>query len=150
MIMQLLGSLTLSSAYLRVETARQRNCLAAHLPHTLQSKCRRQLHSQIWQVQKSEGYSHLQSRRVKKKHPGLSVKLQRLLGLKWSLACKNLSRALTIYSAIYRLQETEKPSRITSKPTEWHISLLLAAGAPLPSVPALALHSPELSFVFPL
>lgn len=58
-----------------------------------------------------------------------------------------------MYSAIYRLRETEMPSMITGKPMGCHISLLLAAGAPLSSVPGLALHSPELSLfsdVFPL
>lgn len=53
-----------------------------------------------------------------------------------------------MYSAICRLQETEMPSMITGKAMGCHISLFLAAGAPLSSVPALALHSPELNFVF--
>lgn len=52
-----------------------------------------------------------------------------------------------MYSAIYRLRETEMPSVITGKPTGCHTSPLFAPGSPLSSVPDLALCCPDL-FVF--
>lgn len=56
-----------------METARQTNCLAVHACYTsCKANAEDGCSAKSGRYSQSEGYSRLQSRRVKEKHPGLS------------------------------------------------------------------------------